>query len=222
MKFRIADFFIVFLLIISGNLFSQNQFGVAAKVVALHSIENVTGAVENKALNYGLSGEIMKTKLGIDRFRLSYISLSCSFLVSPKQNAAFHVINSSNTISVPGTFSGNQIDGTINLGFNIPQRWNDFLFLNIGFGTGLNSGKTVYDVPGFENQLSRLSECPDGTAIIKGFGYMTDIFLTTFYELQNFYLFFQLKMNSNVSRFYPEGIAFRTNFGVYYSFHKNQ
>ncbi len=223
---------IFFLLLFSvTNVFAQKQFGLSAMPVLMLPSAMVNNVVTKEPMKFGIRGDLLRTKLGIDRFQQAYIGLAFSYFPGSKADTAVLGIASNNTPDVifRGTRKQSQVEGILKIGFEIPQRWNEFLTLNIGFGAGMGIGKTTYDLPGYDPQnyylpvfQNQMMTQTNGEVINKGYGTLTGIFLSGFYELDKFYIFSQVDFIMNSSQFTDELFSVRFNAGIYYAFNREK
>ena len=236
MTTAISKRFSLFIFLFSIHSFradAQEQFGVAGNLIMMHPLEVTTAvaygnpydnAANANAYAGGFSIEVMKTKLGINRFRPSYFGLG--FSCFPQSKSSFVGYASDGTNNLPVTFNGtrnqSQWDVIAKIGFEIRQPWSDFLFINIGIGGGISHGTVKYELEGYDPQKYYLIGTKDGTLQEKGFGVISDEFISVFYELPNFYLLFQTHLMANYCETANEGFSIRTNFGIYYVLNKNE
>jgi hypothetical protein len=219
--------FTFFLLcIFCGSLIAQEQFGFGGHIILAHALkEEINGTITKKPVQPGLRVEVMKTKLGINRFRLSYMSFAASYIPYPKEDISVYA-NGSNGYSdttYTGVRKGTNLDGMVRLGFEIRQPWSEFLFFNIGFGGGVTSISRSYDIPGFDSQKYFVSGFQTASLTEKGFGLLGSEFVSVYYEVAKFYFFFQAELVTTLSEKIPtEFYSTRLNFGIYYALHKGE
>ncbi|HET6992422.1 MAG TPA: hypothetical protein VFJ43_13900 [Bacteroidia bacterium] len=221
MKKNFICFFLC-LCICDGKLFAQDQFGVSVMPVFAHPMKIQNMVIPKNQLLFGIRGEIMKTKLGIDWFRFAYIGLALSYFPYPKENVTVQAYQRDNADEkdFTGILKQSELDGILKIGFEIPQHWNDFLYLNMGLGAGILKGKRTYVLDGFDAQKYALPTSNNGEPVEKGYGYMSDYFFSVFYEREKFYLFSQLDLIADYGDFTGENFYVRINAGIYYTFNK--
>lgn len=219
---QLRPFILLLLLAFSISLSAQQQFGLGAMGVAFKPID---GNHVKQPTAYGLRGEALFTRLGINRVRPNYFSLSASYF--PPANHPVKVglrsMNYSSGSYVYGTAKQSQFTSSVRLGFEIPQHFNDFLFFNFGFSGGIFTSNVNYTVDYDSTMYQIVGLTNDGSMHEKGRGYTLSIFLTAFYEFEKYYLYFQVEdfaeygQNMNSAR---EGILF--NAGIYYKLSKEE
>lgn len=195
--------------------------GIAVMPVVMHSLVPRNNFVLPKSSVMGFHGEFIKSKLGIDRFAFSFLGFAFSGFFPYKQDMPVYLIPSNGTGTVQtatGKRRQSQWDGIVKFGFEMPQHWNDFLFLNVGLGLGVSHGTVNYELPSYDSQYYQASynHVMNQTDIEKGFGLMTDEFISVFYEFDKFYIFGQVEGVDNLNDYANEGISIRLNTGIYY------
>ena len=203
-------------IIFCSTLFAQNQYGVAGQLVLSHTVKD-SYSTNTTPLNFGFRLEGMKTKLGRDEFRFAYLGFALCGMAFTKETFTVPAISASTSDDtiISGTIKGNALEGVLRVGFEVPQHWNPFLSLNIGFGGGLNSSTQKSVFPDEAVPYSNYGYQRDYQSG-KSFGYQTNLFVSVFYELEKFYLFFQEEVAANTSPTNLERFGIRSNFGIYY------
>lgn len=203
-------------IIFCSPFFAQTQYGLGGQLVLSHSVKD-SYSTNTMPLNFGFRLEGMKTKLGRDEFRFAYLGFALDGMTFTKETFTIQAVSAatSDDTTISGTIKGNALEGVLRIGFEVPQHWNPFLSLNIGFGGGLNSStqKSVFPdeaVPYSNYGYQRNYQSG------KSFGYQANLFVSVFYELENFYLFFQEELADNTSQTNLERLGIRSNFGIYY------
>jgi hypothetical protein len=210
--------------IFSGSIFAQKQFGVAAMATVIHSISHENANRTSNPYVTGLRGEFLKTKLGIGRVRLAYLGIAISAFPSSKEDVT--VTGHPKNIGIDKKFTGTRTESEeecmLRCGFEIPQHWSDFLFLNFGFAAGLDHGKEKYDLQDFDPQLYYLSHQESTSFFLNGYGYLISEFLSGFYEFNKFYVWTQIEYADNVNIYFTEDVSFRFNAGIYYKLNQSE
>jgi hypothetical protein len=201
----------------AGISAQDQQFGVGGHLFISRGLRE-DNAPKYNPLNFGFRAEVLKTKFGADRVSFAYMSFAPSLLIIPKNEFIMYGrdTQTQDQVDVKGSASGMQVDGTFKFGFCIPQRWNEFLFLNFGGGGGVVYSSATATLDGDYPHVYFDREWVDQRNK-KSVSVLEDIFFTAFYEFDRFYLYFQEDAIYNLSPSALEGMmAFRTNFGIYY------
>jgi hypothetical protein len=219
-------FVFLLLCIFCGSSVAQEQFGFGGHLILAHALkEENNGSLTTKPIQPGLRVEVMKTKLGINRFRLSYMSFAASYIPYLKEDFSFNArgYNGHPDTTYTGTRRGTNIDGMFRLGFEIRQPWSEFLFFNIGLGGGAASISRSYDIPGFDSQNYAVPGLQLNSLTEKGYALIGSEFVTVYYEVEKFYFFFQAELITTLSEQVPTDFySTRLNFGIYYALHKGE
>jgi hypothetical protein len=204
----------------NGNLLAQKQYGVAVMPVMMHPMDLEETGIPVKKIMPGIRVEYLKTQLGIERFRYAYFGFALSWFPPTKVDITVPAIKTGSTSNTtlypfPGKKIESGIDGIFKFGFEVPQHWSDFLFLNIGLGLGLARTKVKYDLPGYDSQKYYFAFNYNSDLAAQGVQAVTDEFVSVFYEFSKYYIFTQVDLTSNYSinvlRF-----STRLNAGIYY------
>lgn len=203
---------------------AQDQYGVAIMPVFEHYVPSESTFGAKAPMVFGIRGEVLKTKLGIERFRFAYLGLAVTYFPYSKTEVTADAYgrDSLPLKSFTGTLVQSQIDGILKVGFEIRQHWSPFLFLNVGYSVGAFKAKRTYNLVDFDSQRYAIAGYETGEPVQKGFGYLAGPFLSVFYEKEKFYIFSQLDLMVDYGAFARNNLDLRINAGIYYPLNKSE